>query len=87
MKHIARTVTEWVKGLRPALMVTVESDHGSRTTLTCGAVKFLVWVFPALVITDWIPSLAAGCDAFVRKPFELDDLEAVIRTYLTNGHA
>ena len=30
-------------------------------------------------------ALAAGCDAFVRKPFELDDLEAVIRTYLTNG--
>jgi CheY-like chemotaxis protein len=27
-------------------------------------------------------ALAAGCDAFVRKPFELDDLEAVIRTYL-----
>ncbi len=30
-------------------------------------------------------ALAAGCDAFVRKPFELDDLEAVIRTYLANG--
>ncbi len=27
-------------------------------------------------------ALAAGCDDFVRKPFELDDLEAVIRTYL-----
>jgi len=27
-------------------------------------------------------ALAAGCDEFVRKPFELDDLEAVIRTYL-----
>ena len=24
----------------------------------------------------------AGCDDFVRKPFELDDLEALIRTYL-----
>jgi CheY-like chemotaxis protein len=27
-------------------------------------------------------ALAAGCDDFVRKPFELDDLEAVIRTHL-----
>jgi CheY-like chemotaxis protein len=27
-------------------------------------------------------ALAAGCDEFVRKPFELDDLEAVIRAYL-----
>jgi CheY-like chemotaxis protein len=27
-------------------------------------------------------ALAAGCDEFVRKPFELDDLEAVIRTFL-----
>jgi CheY-like chemotaxis protein len=31
-------------------------------------------------------ALAAGCDDFVRKPFELDDLEAVIRTYLENGN-
>lgn len=30
-------------------------------------------------------ALAAGCDEFVRKPFELDDLEAVIRTYLDDG--
>ncbi len=30
-------------------------------------------------------ALAAGCDDFVRKPFELDDLEAVIRNYLSNG--
>src|SRR6266480_1191988 len=30
-------------------------------------------------------ALAAGCDDFVRKPFELDDLEAVIRSYLKNG--
>jgi CheY-like chemotaxis protein len=30
-------------------------------------------------------ALAAGCDDFVRKPFELDDLEAVIRTHLENG--
>lgn len=30
-------------------------------------------------------ALAAGCNDFVRKPFELDDLEAVIRTYLENG--
>src|SRR6185503_6920418 len=30
-------------------------------------------------------ALAAGCDDFVRKPFELDDLEAVIRQYLSNG--
>ena len=30
-------------------------------------------------------ALAAGCDDFVRKPFELDDLEAVIRTYLESG--
>jgi CheY-like chemotaxis protein len=30
-------------------------------------------------------ALAAGCNDFVRKPFELDDLEAVIRTYLGNG--
>lgn len=28
-------------------------------------------------------ALAAGCDDFIRKPFELDDLEAVIRSYLT----
>jgi two-component system, cell cycle response regulator DivK len=27
-------------------------------------------------------ALAAGCDEFVRKPFDLEDLEAVIRTYL-----
>jgi len=31
------------------------------------------------------PALAAGCDEFVRKPFELDDLEAVIRGYLEVG--
>jgi two-component system cell cycle response regulator DivK len=30
-------------------------------------------------------ALAAGCDDFVRKPFELDDLEAVIRTHLTGN--
>jgi CheY-like chemotaxis protein len=30
-------------------------------------------------------ALAAGCNDFLRKPFELDDLEAVIRTYLENG--
>ena len=30
-------------------------------------------------------ALAAGCDDFVRKPFELDDLEAMIRTYLPDG--
>jgi CheY-like chemotaxis protein len=30
-------------------------------------------------------ALAAGCDEFVRKPFELGDLEAVIRTYLDNS--
>jgi CheY-like chemotaxis protein len=30
-------------------------------------------------------ALAAGCDEFVRKPFELDDLEAVIRTYLDSA--
>jgi CheY-like chemotaxis protein len=30
-------------------------------------------------------ALAAGCDEFVRKPFELDDLEAVIRTYLKDS--
>jgi CheY-like chemotaxis protein len=30
-------------------------------------------------------ALAAGCDDFVRKPFELDDLEAVIRGYLTTN--
>ncbi len=28
-------------------------------------------------------ALAAGCDDFVRKPFELDDLEALIRSHLT----
>jgi two-component system, cell cycle response regulator DivK len=27
-------------------------------------------------------ALAAGCDEFVRKPFDLEDLEAVIRSYL-----
>jgi two-component system, cell cycle response regulator DivK len=27
-------------------------------------------------------ALAAGCDAFVRKPFDLDELEQVIRTHL-----
>ena len=27
-------------------------------------------------------ALAAGCNDFLRKPFELDDLEALIRTYL-----
>ena len=32
-------------------------------------------------------ALAAGCDEFVRKPFELDDLEAVIRTYLEHDGA
>src|SRR5438270_11726394 len=34
---------------------------------------------------DRAAALAAGCDDFVRKPFELDDLEAVIRSYLKNG--
>jgi CheY-like chemotaxis protein len=32
-------------------------------------------------------ALAAGCDEFVRKPFELDDLEAVIRTYVEDRAA
>jgi CheY-like chemotaxis protein len=27
-------------------------------------------------------ALAAGCDEFVRKPFELDELEALINSYL-----
>src|SRR5437762_9803837 len=27
-------------------------------------------------------ALAAGCDEFVRKPFELDELEALIKSYL-----
>ena len=27
-------------------------------------------------------ALAAGCDEFVRKPFDLDELEHVIRSYL-----
>jgi len=27
-------------------------------------------------------ALAAGCDDFVRKPFELDDIEAKIRTHI-----
>ena len=27
-------------------------------------------------------ALAAGCDEFVRKPFDLDELERVIRAYL-----
>jgi two-component system, cell cycle response regulator DivK len=27
-------------------------------------------------------ALAAGCDEFVRKPFDLDELERVIRGYL-----
>ena len=27
-------------------------------------------------------ALAAGCDEFVRKPFELDDLEELIRKYV-----
>ncbi len=31
---------------------------------------------------DLETALAAGCNDFVRKPFELDDLEAVIRGYL-----
>ena len=38
-------------------------------------------------LDDKEAAMAAGCDAFVRKPFELDDLEAVIRSYLTNGKA
>ena len=29
-------------------------------------------------------ALAAGCNDFIRKPFELDDLEAVIRTYVSD---
>ena len=36
-------------------------------------------------LDDREAALAAGCDEFVRKPFELDDLEAVIRTYLEDG--
>src|SRR5207248_11230841 len=32
-------------------------------------------------------ALAAGCDEFLRKPFELDHLEALIRNYLPpNGN-
>ena len=36
--------------------------------------------------TDREAALAAGCDDFVRKPFELDELEAMIRSYLENGN-
>jgi CheY-like chemotaxis protein len=32
-------------------------------------------------------ALAAGCDDFVRKPFELDDLEAIIRSYLRQNRS
>jgi CheY-like chemotaxis protein len=28
-------------------------------------------------------ALAAGCDYFMRKPFELDELEALIRSYIS----
>lgn len=33
-------------------------------------------------LDDREAALAAGCDDFVRKPFELDELEAKIRTYI-----
>ena len=32
-------------------------------------------------------ALAAGCDNFVRKPFDLDELEALINTYLRDGES
>jgi two-component system cell cycle response regulator DivK len=32
-------------------------------------------------------ALAAGCDNFVRKPFDLDELETLINTYLRDGES
>ena len=46
---------------------------------------------PIIIVTSYAlideenKARAAGCDDFVRKPFELDDLEAVIRSYISNG--
>jgi hypothetical protein len=60
MKHFVTAVADWTKGLRPSLMVTVEPDRDGRTRAATWATKFLVWLLPALVVADWISSLAVG---------------------------
>jgi two-component system, cell cycle response regulator DivK len=51
---------------------------GDPTTATIPIVAISALVRP----DDRQAALAAGCDEFVRKPFDLDELEALIRTYL-----
>lgn len=56
MKNIAYAVTEWARGNRPSVMITVEADRHGRTTLVTWAIQMLVWAVPSVMASDRIGS-------------------------------
>lgn len=57
MTRTAHTVTEWARGNRPSVMITVEADRHGRTAAAIVAVQFLAWGLPAITACAWISGL------------------------------